>query len=128
MKLSTLFIINTIVAILFGLGFVLLPATVLSWYGVTLNDAGLYIARLFGGSLLGFGIISWLVRDSAGSAATTQLRAILLAFFISDVLGFVLSLIYQLQGVANALGWSTVVISLLLGLAFGYYWRQRAAA
>ena len=125
MKLSTLFIINTIVAILFGLGFVLLPATVLSWYGVTLNDAGLYIARLFGGSLLGFGIISWLVRESAGSA---ELRAILLAFFISDVLGFVLSLIYQLQGVANALGWSTVVIYLLLGLAFGYYWRQRAAA
>ncbi len=125
MKLSTLFIINAIVAILFSLLFVFIPATTLSFYGVQVSAAGLYIARLLGAAFLTFGIISWLVRDSGSSDAV---RAIVLAFLVSDLVGFILSLLYQLQGIANALGWSTVAIYLLLGLGFGYfYWSKPAA-
>ncbi len=125
MKLSTLFVINAVVAALFGLGFVLIPAMVLSWYAVELNTPGLYVARLFGSALLTFGIISWLVRNGSGMA---ELRAIVMAFFIGDAIGFVLSLIYQLQGIANALGWSTVAIYLLLALGFGYFYFFKPAA
>jgi len=122
MKLSTLFIINTVVAILFGLGFVLIPAQLLSFYAVELNDQGLFIARLLGSAFLGFGIITWLLRNAIGSP---EVKAILLAYAISDLLGFLLSLIYQLQGVANSFGWTTVAIYLLLGLAFAYlYWKH----
>lgn len=121
MKLRNLLIVNTVVAVLFGLGFIIIPVTVLSWYGIALNQAGLFVARLFGSSLLVFGLISWLVRNSSGSEA---LRAILLSFFLGDAIGFVLSLIYQLQGVANGFGWSTVVIYLLLGLGFGYFYTR----
>ena len=117
MKLSTLLTINAIVAVLFGLVFLLIPATAMSWYGIQLSDAGLFTARLFGAALLNFAIISWLVRGSAGSEVV---RSIALSFSIGDLIGFIVSLIYQLQGVANSLGWSTVVIYLLLGLAFGY--------
>jgi hypothetical protein len=125
MKLSTLFLINGIVALLFGLGFVLIPGTVVSWYGVTLDEAATYISRLYGSALLGFAIISFMVRNATGSG---ELRAILAAFAFGDLLGFVLSLIYQLQGVANTLGWTTVVIYLALGVAFGAaYMRQRGA-
>lgn len=125
MKLSNLFFVTAIVAFLFGLLFVFIPATTLSFYGVQVSDSGLFIARLLGAAFLGFGIVSWLVRNSGGS---DEVRAIVLAFFISNLIGFILSLLYQLQGLANALGWSTVAIYLLLGLGFGYFYLTRAAA
>ena len=117
MNRSTIFMINAVIAVLFGLVFLLIPATVLSWYGVQLEAAGLFLARLYGSALLIFAIISWMVREAP---ASQSLRGIIVAFFIGDAIGFLLSLVYQLQGVANALGWSTVVIYLLLALAFGY--------
>jgi hypothetical protein len=122
MKLSTLLIINAIIAFLFGLAFVLIPEIVLSLYGVSLSVNGIYISRLLGAAFIGFGIVSWLVRNSSGS---DDLRAIVFALFISETLGFFISLFYQLQGVANALGWTTVAIYLILGVGFGYfYWKK----
>lgn len=122
MKLSTLFSANAIIAILFGLAFAVIPATALSWYGVTLIDAGLFISRLLGICYIGFAIISWQVR---GSAASKDLKAILLAFFVGDILGFLVSLYYQLQGIANSLGWLTVAIYLVLGVGFGYFYFKK---
>jgi hypothetical protein len=122
MTLRTLFTINAIVAVLFGLAFLLAPVPLLASYGVELSDAGLYVARLLGSAFIAFALISWFFRDSPGSS---ELRAVILALFVSDLIGFVLSLIYQLQGVANALGWSTVVIYLLLGVGFGYFYMSK---
>ena len=48
-------------------------------------------------------------------------RAIVLALFIGNAVGFVVTLIGQLNNVNGALGWSTVAISLLLALGFGYF-------
>ncbi len=119
MKLSTLFAVTAIIALLFGLSFVLIPAMLLSLYGVEVNANGIQLARLLGAAFIGFGIISWLVRDSGWTA---ELRAIVLAFAVTDLLGFGISLTGQLQGISNALGWSTVVIYLLIGLGFGYFY------
>lgn len=119
MKLSVLFMINAIVALLFGLGFALIPETVLSAYGVALPTAGVYIARLLGCALLGYAIISWLVRNEVGGSTTV--RAVIISLWVSDLLAFVFSLIYQLQGIANSLGWVTVALYLLLGLGFLYF-------
>lgn len=123
MKLGTLFLINAIVAFLFGLLFVFIPATALSWYGVQVSDAGLFIARLLGAAFISFGFISWLVRGTDGA------RAVAVSFFVGDMIGFILALLYQLQGLSNALGWTTVALYLLLGLGFGYfYWMRPEAA
>jgi hypothetical protein len=126
MKLSLWFTINAVIAVLFGLGFVLMPAQVLSLYAVVLPVEGLYVARLFGGSLLGFGIITWMLRNSA--PASVEVRGVLLGLFVSELLGFVFSLYYQLQGMANSLGWLTVVIYLVLGLGFAYFYFKKPSA
>ena len=125
MKLNALFTIAAVLTVLFGIGFVVMPDTLLSFYGVTMNEAGLYTARLLGAEFLAFAIIAWMVRNSSGSS---ELNAIVLAFAVGDIIGFVISLVYQLQGIANALGWSTVAIYLLLGLGFGYFvWKKPGA-
>ena len=122
MKLGTLFVITAVIALLFSLGFVLIPTTLLSLYAVDLNAQGIFISRLLGAAFVIFAIISWQLRNSTGSS---EARSVVLAFTVGDLLGFVISLIYQLQGLANALGWSTVAIYLLLGLGFGYFYIKK---
>jgi len=118
MKLNSLFMFNFIVAILFGLGFTLMPATMADLYGAELTPAGLYIGQLFGLSLIGFAVLSWLARGLTDPAGR---QAIVTALFISELIGLVVSIINQLAGVVNALGWSTVVLYGLLALGFGYF-------
>ena len=111
--------IASILAFLFGLGFVLMPGQLVSFYGVELNAAGILIAQLYGTALLGFGLLNWFGRDFSDSAAK---QAVLTVNLASDGLGFIFALMGQLGGVpgVNALGWSTVLIYLLLAAGFAY--------
>jgi DMSO reductase anchor subunit len=125
MKLKTLMIINTIVAIVFGLSFIIIPTQVYSLYDITADEQLIYMARLFGTVLIGFGILTWMARNATDSDAR---KAIVLALFIADSIGFVVALLGQLSNVVNALGWSTVAIYLLLALGFGYFQFFKAAS
>ncbi|HSG43287.1 MAG TPA: hypothetical protein VLA72_09040 [Anaerolineales bacterium] len=119
MKLSTLMIIKAVIVIFFGIGFILMPTTVMSLFGLTLNPGGALITQLYGASFILLGILMWSARNASGSEAA--LRAIVLAAFIGDTIGFIVALIAQLAGVANALGWLTVVLYLFLAMGFGYF-------
>lgn len=118
MKLRTLMVINTVIAGLFGIAFVLIPWQVLSLYGVQPNPAINYIGELFGAALIGFAVLTWTARNAAESDART---AIVRALFIGDAVGFIVALIAQLGAVVNNLGWSTVIIYLFLAVGFGYF-------
>jgi len=118
MKLSTWLTIAAVVAVVCGLAFVLVTGPLLSFYGITLDKAGTLVAQLFGAALIGFAVLNWFARGVTDREAR---QAILLANLASDTVGFVMALIGQLAGVANALGWSTVALYLLLALGFAYF-------
>ncbi|MCK4558660.1 MAG: hypothetical protein KAV45_02680 [Calditrichia bacterium] len=118
MNLRILMVINTVIAGLFGIAFVLIPWQVLSLYGVQPNPAINYIGELFGAALIGFAVLTWTARNAADSDART---AIVRALFIGDAVGFIVALIAQLGAVVNNLGWSTVIIYLFLAAGFGYF-------
>lgn len=118
MTLRNLFIVNAILALVFGVALVLAPALLASFYGGTLTQPGIYIARLTGAAFLGICVLTWLARNATDSEAR---RAIVLAYFIANAIGFILALLGQLAGVPNALGWSIVIIYLLLALGYGYF-------
>jgi len=118
MKLSGLMTLNAVIAGLFGIGFLVMPAQILSNYGIT-GDAGLdLMTRLFAGALIGFAIISWQARNAGDSVAR---RAIVMSFFVANAIGFVVALLAQMNDVANNLGWSTVALYLVLAGGFGYF-------
>jgi len=118
MSFSLLMTINTVVAGIFGIGFVVAPGTTLALYGISPDAAFRLVAQLFGAALIGFAVLTWSARNAKASDSR---KAIVLALFVSDGLGFILSVIGQLQGIPNALGWLNVVIYLLLALGFGYF-------
>lgn len=111
--------IAAIVAFIFALGFIFMPAQLTSFYNVTLNEGGILIGQLFGAALLGFGVLNWFGRDFSDGQAK---QALLNTNLASDVVGFIFALLGQLGGVpgVNALGWSTVIIYLLLAAGFAY--------
>ena len=118
MKLGNLFAVNTVIAGLFGLAFVFAPAQLLAQYGLVVDAGFGLVAQLFGATMVGYAILTWLVRKVGDSEAR---RAIVFALFISDGVAFVLALMAQLKGLVNSLGWSTVAIYLLLALGFAYF-------
>lgn len=125
MKLKTLMIINTIVATLFGVTFVIVPSNVYSLYGIMADEQLIYMGQLFGSTLIGFALLTWLARKATDSDAR---KAILYALFSGDCIGFIVALIAQIGKVVNSLGWSTVVIYLLLAVGFGYFQFIRSAS
>lgn len=118
MKLNTLMVINAILATVFGCAFVLAPTATGTLYGVTLDPVSKHLAQLLGAAYLGIGVVTWMARKAAASDA---LRAIVLAYFISNSIAFIVALINQLASVGNALGWSSVAIYLLLALGYAYF-------
>ena len=117
MTLSNFLVVKAIISLVFGIGLAVVPATVNKLFGVTLDPTGILMARLFGACLIGIGLICWLDRNADPKA----LQGITLALFISDTIGFVVTLLGQLSDMANTLGWVNVVIWLLLALGLGYF-------
>jgi hypothetical protein len=118
MKLRALMVVNAIVAGLFGIAFVIIPGQSLAQYGFTADPALELMFQLLGAAFIGFGVLTWAARNATDSEAR---RAILLALFVGDFIGFVICLIAQLGGFVNSVGWSSVAIYLLLALGWGYF-------
>jgi hypothetical protein len=117
MKLTLFMTLAAIVALLFGLAFLLVPAGLLSLYGVTLDSGGQWIARYLGSAFLAIAAMTWLGRAASGPG----LRAILVGDFVLAITGLLVAIFDRLYGVGNMLVWSTLGIYLLLSLGFGYF-------
>ncbi len=118
MKLNVFMTISAVVALLFGLGFILVPAAALQPYGTSTDTTGLFLARYLGASLLGIAFIIWLTRNAPASDTR---KALLAGLFATMVLGFMVALYDKFAGTGNALIWLNVAVYLLLGVGFGYF-------
>ena len=125
MNLKTWMLISTVVAAVFGVLFVIVPGPVTATYGVT-ADAGMrYMGQLFGVCLVGIAVLCWYATDAPAAEART---AIFRALFVFNGVALVVSLVAQLRGVMNAVGWSAVAIYVLFTLGWAYFLRAKPAA
>jgi hypothetical protein len=118
MKVSHVFVGMAVASIVYALLILILPAMMLNGHGMDVNDSAILMGRFFGSALLGLGLTAWFARNTAPSNARS---AIILAFFIADVVGFVVSLMAMIAGQMNALGWLPVVIYLVFSVSLGYF-------
>ena len=118
MKLGSFLAFNSVVLMVFGVGFILLPDTMTALYGAELSTVGLMLARLLGAAFLGFGILRWTARKAEPGEL---LSALVLAGFVEDAIGFVVLLMAQMAGLMNAMGWSNVALYGIFAAGFGYF-------
>jgi hypothetical protein len=96
---------------LFALVFLLVPEQASTFYGVTSNEASVIHSRFFGATLLGVGAILLLARNSSASEAR---RAILNGGLVLIIAELVISLWAVLMGGLGPMGWTSVVLMLIL--------------
>jgi len=118
MKLKTLFILNAVVSIPFGIGSAVAPHLFLSLFGATLGPAGAYMMQYAGAWLIGIGLVTWFARDAGESGVG---RSIALSLLIAYLVALVVSVVGQLRGVLNVLGWAPVLIQVFFVATLGYF-------
>ena len=124
MRPNTVFLAGGVLGLAFGLSFLLVPATVLPFYGVPVEPSTVLMSRFFGVALFHLGMVLYLLRDVRDTA--TQ-RALATAGVAGSAAGLAVALIGVLGGLVNALGWSTVAIYALLLLGYLACMRARPA-
>ena len=124
MRPATVFLTAAVLALVFGLGFLLVPAMVLPVYGAPTDAATVLMSRFFGVALLHVGLLLYLLKDIRDPGA---IRAIALAGVAASVAGVAVALMGVMAGVVNAMGWSTVAIYGLLLLGYASCLRGRTS-
>lgn len=112
MSAKTFLTIYAVVAVLYGLAFVIIPTTVGAVYGVSPEPNAVLNLRFFGSALIGISAVNWFARDFGEWDAV---RGVLIANVVSDVVGGGVNLLGTFQGLMNGVAWtSTIVYALLL--------------
>jgi hypothetical protein len=125
MKLNYWMAAKAVVEFVFGIGFVLIPVKLGSIFGVELDPGGAYMAQLYGTVFIFGSILLWLTKNV--SATEKPIQAIIIAVVMSNVIGFIVSLIATLSGVLNALGWFIVAVWLIFCIGFAWFLFHRKA-
>ena len=94
MKLKLWMALKAIVVVIFAVGFLVIPFFMGSIYGMSFDDVGALMGRLFGVAFLFEAVILWLSKNFPWPEA----QKIVIATVISNVLGFVVSLLATLAG------------------------------
>lgn len=123
MKAKYILAIAAIILLVFGLGLLFSPVWVMNLFGVSLGPDGVLMTEVLGAAFLGFAVLNWLTRTFT---VPEDLRPIILANFVLNAVGFVVTLLEKLDGVGNVWGWIPVALFLVFGLAFGYSYLVRS--
>ena len=118
MKLKTLMIVKAIVCLGFGPLLLFFPAWLLNLLGTSYGPGAALTAREYGATLIGAVFLTWLARNADKSIAR---KAIITHLFVYDAIALVATLVIQLSGGLNALGWSIVFVYLFFTVGFGYF-------
>jgi len=111
-------VIKALVCLTFGILMLSVPYQLLSIFGATLSDGGMFTAREYGAALFGNLFLCWFAKNAGESDAR---RAIIIALFVYDLIGFVVTTITVIAGVLNPLGWFVVFVYLFFTIGFGYF-------
>ncbi len=122
MSLKTVFIINAIIAGFFALVSLVIPATLLSWYGVESNAGIVLMTRFFGVALLAIALTTFYLKDSEFNS---EVKSVVLALLLSDIVGIIVAIWGQVSNIVNNLGWSIIIIYVFLTIAYYLVYKKK---
>ena len=119
MSYRILFVINSFISFLFGLGLLIIPARVLDQFGAETRVPELLLARFFGTALLTIGLLLWFAKDISDESVQKKFAMALLA---GAVFGLIVTVIgvSPASGVIRANGWAAMLGYVLFGLGYAF--------
>ena len=124
MSYKWLFVLNALVAFVFGVAFLVVPVMALQRFGVDEYASTRLVLQFFGTSLLTVGLLAWFAKNISDESMQ---KGMILALFIGSLAGLVMSVIGMAAGAIRFLGWLAIVIYgvFALGYAFLLFLRPR---
>lgn len=123
MKVKHILIINAVVLLVFGIGFLFAPVWTMALFDISLDTSGIVMTQLLAAAFLGFAVLDWMGRNYA---VADDVLPLIVANFVASAVGFVVAVLQRLAGVGNVWVWVPIVLYLLFALAFGYSLLNRA--
>ena len=117
MSYRLMFILNAIVALAFGVGYLIVPKMVLGYFGTETTVPVQIVSRFFGSALFALGLVLWFAKDIADANIQKNLGYGLLA---SNVIGLILAIYGSATRVIGAYGWIPMLIYFFLGLGCAF--------
>ena len=121
MTSKSMLTITAIVAILYGLAFVLIPDNLNALYGVPSAPHTALYTRFFGSALLGLGVITWFAKDFRSWDA---IRGVLIGTAVTTAIGGLIALFAVVTGLSNAMTWTSVLVYALIFVGAVYWLSQ----
>jgi hypothetical protein len=119
MNYRIMFALNSVVALLFGLGFLFFPTRALGLFGTETFVSTVLVARLFGTAMLGLGLALWFAKDITDTKVHTGLG---IALLVTAITGLVVTTLgtFASHAVIRTNGWVVMLVYLVFGLGYGY--------
>lgn len=117
MNYRIMFLVNALVAILIGLGFLAVPSRVLGQFGVDEYAATKLICQFFGTAMLALGLLLWFAKDVA---ETNLQKGMGIALLVGSVAGLAITVLGATEGILRTNWWIAMVVYTLLGSAYAY--------
>jgi hypothetical protein len=117
MNYRIMFLINALLAVLLGLGFLTVPDKILGQLGVDGYAATKLLSQFFGTAMLGLGLLLWFAKD------VTELnlqKGMGIALLVAAAAGLVITVMGTVSGILRANWWIAMVLYAILGLAYAY--------
>ena len=111
--------LNSVIALLFGLGFLFVPTRALGLFGTETFVSTVLFSRLFGAAMLGLGLVLWFAKDVKEASMQKGLG---IALLVTAVTGLIVTLLgtFASNAVIRTNGWAVMIIYVVLGLGYGY--------
>jgi hypothetical protein len=122
MNYRILFLINALVAVLLGLGFLAVPNMVLGQFGVDEYAATRLVSQFFGAAMVAIGLLLWFAKDV--SEANLQ-KGMGIALLVGAVASLAISVAGVSAGILRANGWMAIIVYVVFGLAYSYLLFQK---
>jgi hypothetical protein len=122
MTIKGFFTIIAVLALVHGVGFVLLPEQVAASYGMATSASTVLMARLFGAALVGLGLIFWFSPDGSSESV----RSVFIATIIGNTIGLIVVVLGTTAGTLNSMGWIAALIYLFGAAGSGYFVMARS--
>jgi len=117
MNYRIMFFINALVAVAFGVGFLIFPSMVIKQFDVDDYASTRLLAQFFGTAMVALGLLLWFAKDV--TEAGTQ-RGMAIALLVGAVGGLIVTFLGTTSRVMRSNGWLVMVIYLLFGLGYAY--------
>ena len=119
MNYRIMFALNSIVAFLFGLGFLFVPTRALGLFGTETFVSTVLVARLFGAAVLGLGLVLWFAKDVREESVQKGMG---IALLVTAVAGLAVTSVgtFASHAVIRTNGWAVMLLYLVLSLGYGY--------